>query len=180
MGGGFAGDRVARVEVRMIEAVVNGVEVLVMVVLGLVGLGLLALIAVLGVAAKCSCGSAAKIAHRRQVAGLDVEMEVYCETCSPVAFMVNHKDVDPRNSEIGNLEITGVVGAEPMTLCPNCLAAIDLAVQYGGNDGAMHKDWVIDQMVRVLAGDDYPKIVANAKAGEDGPDTYEWNTGIAP
>ena len=58
--------------------------------------------------------------------------------------------------------------------------AIDLAVQYGGIDGAHHKAWVIDQMVRVLAGDEYDALVANAKDGEDGPDTYEWDEGIAP
>jgi hypothetical protein len=59
-------------------------------------------------------------------------------------------------------------------------AAIDIAVAHGGHDGAHHKDWVIDQMVRVLAGDRYEQIVADAKAGEDGPDTYEWSEGIAP
>ena len=59
-------------------------------------------------------------------------------------------------------------------------AALTLAVDYGGIDGAHHKDWVIDQMVRVLAGDDYDKIVAKACAGEDGPQTYSWNVGIAP
>lgn len=58
--------------------------------------------------------------------------------------------------------------------------AIDIAVQYGGIDGAHHKTWVIDQMVRMLAGDDYEAVVANAKAGEDGPDTYGWDEGIAP
>lgn len=58
--------------------------------------------------------------------------------------------------------------------------AIELAVQYGGIDGSHHKDWVIDQMVRILAGDDYESIVANAKAGEDGPETYSWEEGIAP
>jgi hypothetical protein len=58
--------------------------------------------------------------------------------------------------------------------------ALDLAVQYGGFDGAHHKTWVIDQMMRVLAGEDYDAIVANAKDGEDGPDTYEWDEGIAP
>lgn len=30
--------------------------------------------------------------------------------------------------------------------------ALDIAVRYGGNDGAHHKDWVIDQMVRALTG----------------------------
>ena len=35
-------------------------------------------------------------------------------------------------------------------------------------------------MVRVLAGDRYEQIITDAKAGEDGPETYEWNEGIAP
>lgn len=58
--------------------------------------------------------------------------------------------------------------------------AIELAVQYGGIDGSHHKAWVIDQMVRILAGDDYERIVAEAKNGDDGPDTYDWDEGIAP
>ena len=58
--------------------------------------------------------------------------------------------------------------------------AIDLAVRYGGIDGDHHKAWVIDQMVRALAGDSYGQIVAEACDGEDGPATYEWKTGIAP
>ena len=58
--------------------------------------------------------------------------------------------------------------------------AISLAVQYGGIDGSHHKDWVIDQIVRKLSGDRYEQIVKDAKAGEDGPDTYSWEEGIAP
>lgn len=61
--------------------------------------------------------------------------------------------------------------------------AIDIAVKYGGIDGAHHKDWVIDQMVRALCSYQkgwYEHVVAEACKGEDGPDTYEWNVGIAP
>lgn len=58
--------------------------------------------------------------------------------------------------------------------------AVDLAVAYGGIDGSHHKDWVIDQMVRVLSGDEYDDVVRNACNGEDGPNTYEWDIGIAP
>lgn len=58
--------------------------------------------------------------------------------------------------------------------------AIELAVRYGGIDGAHHKTWVIDQMVRALAGDRYEAIVAEACGGEDGPETYSWDTGCAP
>lgn len=59
-------------------------------------------------------------------------------------------------------------------------AAIDLAVKYGGIDGAHHKDWVIDQMVRALAGEKYEEIVREACDGEDGANTYSWEVGIAP
>lgn len=82
--------------------------------------------------------------------------------------------------------------------------ALEFAVEYGSIDGAHHKDWVIDQMVRALTGcpmvtvnaldwkgipfqfekqgesDEYRKLVADAKDGADGPDSYEWDTGIAP
>jgi hypothetical protein len=58
--------------------------------------------------------------------------------------------------------------------------AVSIAVRYGGIDGSHHKDWVIDQIIRTLSGKDYDDIIAAACAGEDGPDTYEWNTGIAP
>ena len=58
--------------------------------------------------------------------------------------------------------------------------AIECAVRYGGIDEAHHKTWVIDQMVRVLAGDHYDEIVREAEIGEDGPKTYEWDVGIAP
>jgi hypothetical protein len=77
--------------------------------------------------------------------------------------------------------------------------------QYGGIDGDHHKDWVLDQIARILKGT--PVIVEQArwegdytewrvhtgtvtqryldwvvemKNGEDGPDTYEYSEGIAP
>lgn len=58
--------------------------------------------------------------------------------------------------------------------------AIDLAVRFGGIDGGHHKAWVIDQMVRALAGERYAEIVRAACDGEDGLDEHEWDEGIAP
>lgn len=82
--------------------------------------------------------------------------------------------------------------------------ALEIAREYGGTDGAHHKDWVIDQMVRALTScpkvkvaaqdfrgrnytfegygesDEYKQFVADAKAGEDGAETYSWSVGIAP
>ena len=71
-------------------------------------------------------------------------------------------------------------GMPAMTNMEKIEAAIDLAVCYGGIDGDYHKAWVIDQMVRALTGDQYGKVVAAARSGEDGPQTYDWNEGIAP
>ncbi|BBV33475.1 hypothetical protein M8U55_21030 [Enterobacter hormaechei] len=58
--------------------------------------------------------------------------------------------------------------------------AIELASRFGGRDEVHHLRWVIDQMVRELAGERYDQVVASACAGEDGPDTWRWDTGIAP
>ena len=58
--------------------------------------------------------------------------------------------------------------------------ALELIFEYGQIDGAHHKAWVIDQVVRILCGKEYEKEIADYKNGEDGADTYEWNIGIAP
>ncbi len=83
-------------------------------------------------------------------------------------------------------------------------SALEIAVKYGGIDGEHHKTWVIDQMVRALTGcpfvtrsyhdaaglqhfhqvwgesDEYHQLVAEACAGEDGPETYSWDVGTGP
>lgn len=82
--------------------------------------------------------------------------------------------------------------------------ALEVAFNNGGYDGSHHKMWTIDQMVRILTGcpivvktfkdyngveytaevlgesEEYNKWVATHNDGEDGPDTYEWDCGIAP
>lgn len=58
--------------------------------------------------------------------------------------------------------------------------ALDLAYRFGGIDGGHHKAWVIDQMVRALTDNKYHEWVRQACDGDDGPNTYEWDTGIAP
>lgn len=79
--------------------------------------------------------------------------------------------------------------------------ALDIAENL---EGADHKQWIIDQMVRALTGcplvqrtakdwqghpytfeaqgesQEYLDWVAASEDGEDGPQTYEWDTGIAP
>ena len=57
---------------------------------------------------------------------------------------------------------------------------LDLIEQYGGIDGVHHKQWVLDQSVRVIAENNYNDWVKTYQVGEDGPDTFYWDTGIAP
>lgn len=52
--------------------------------------------------------------------------------------------------------------------------AIKLAVKYSHIDGSHHKDWIIDQMIRILAEDKYEKIINEFDNG------YGWNDGIPP
>lgn len=82
--------------------------------------------------------------------------------------------------------------------------ALEYADSYGGIDGDHHKMWVIDQIVRALTGspmvkeprtnyygqpytlvtqgesEEYKKWIATHNQGEDGPNTYAWEHGIAP
>ena len=69
---------------------------------------------------------------------------------------------------------------DPVGSSPDVPAALEVALRFGGIDGDHHKSWVIDQMVRALTGDGYEAFVADAEAGEDGPDTYPWDEGIPP
>lgn len=82
--------------------------------------------------------------------------------------------------------------------------ALEWINMYGTIDGEHHKTWVLDQVTRILNGapvkimlakwDDgleeyrftigsskkYKKFVKDHCDGEDGPNTYEWDVGIAP
>ena len=61
--------------------------------------------------------------------------------------------------------------------------AIDLGIRYGQIDGSHHKMWVIDQMMRILTGSEYEKIIKEnslPKEGDDEDAVYEWDCGIAP
>lgn len=59
-------------------------------------------------------------------------------------------------------------------------AALTVIERFGGIDGAHHKQWVIDQVVRALTGKGYKAWVKASKNGEDGPDTYDWDEGTPP
>lgn len=66
------------------------------------------------------------------------------------------------------------------TRSPGCNAALDIVWRHGTTDGAHHKQWVIDQMLRALLGDDYDAWIDSMLRDDSGDVVYEWDTGIAP
>jgi hypothetical protein len=54
--------------------------------------------------------------------------------------------------------------------------ALNVAFRYAQIDGAHHKAWVIDQMVRELAGDSYDAWVKEYELNGQ----YLWDIGIPP
>lgn len=59
---------------------------------------------------------------------------------------------------------------------------LELIKDWGGIDGAHHKQWLLDQIIRTLTitPGGYDAWIADYSNGEEGPNTYEWNEGIAP
>lgn len=58
------------------------------------------------------------------------------------------------------------------------IAATEVAAQYGMVDGAHHKQWVIDQMLRVLLGKHGYEFWVSEQNKD--PEYRRWDTGIAP
>jgi len=58
---------------------------------------------------------------------------------------------------------------------------IQFILESGQHDGAHHKQWVLDQVLRMLAQQDYADCIRSAFADDDDPDgTDYWDTGIPP
>jgi len=62
----------------------------------------------------------------------------------------------------------------------NKLKINELLKNFGCIDGAHHKQWVIDQIARLMYEENYDLFIEEYCNGEDGPETYEWDEGIAP
>lgn len=58
-------------------------------------------------------------------------------------------------------------------------AALELIERYGGIEGSHHKQWLIDQILQKLTGDDYPEWVKRWE-NEPGYEGCEWEKGQAP
>jgi hypothetical protein len=60
-------------------------------------------------------------------------------------------------------------------------AALAVIHQYGGTDGAHHKQWVLDQVVRELTGPDYAEWIHRFEWPEHHDEALNaWDEGIAP
>lgn len=77
-------------------------------------------------------------------------------------------------------DVLAALGLSPAGPASTVDAALDVARRYGSIDGAHHKAWVIDQMVRALTGRLYDDWVQDARTGADGQGDGEWDTGTAP
>lgn len=60
------------------------------------------------------------------------------------------------------------------------LYAMAIILTHGGHDGSHHKEWVLDQVARVLLRDRYDEFVKWANEEDGDPNAYEWSVGIAP
>lgn len=58
--------------------------------------------------------------------------------------------------------------------------ALQLIMHYGAVSGDRQRAWLLDQVTRVLAGDNYEMVVAEAESGERGAKTYVWDEGVSP
>jgi len=59
---------------------------------------------------------------------------------------------------------------------PDVKGAINLILDFGQTDGAHHKAWVLDQVLRALTGVKYQQVIG--KFCDNGE--YDWDEGIAP
>jgi hypothetical protein len=54
--------------------------------------------------------------------------------------------------------------------------AVEIIERYGMIDGAHHKQWILDQILRTLLGDGYEKWIEKYNV----PEYQPWDTGITP
>ena len=62
------------------------------------------------------------------------------------------------------------------------IQAVRKILDYGVYDGGHHKQWVLDQVLRILLGDEYTPFMKayNEELGPEGEAFDPWDTGIAP
>jgi hypothetical protein len=100
---------------------------------------------------------------------------------------VPHRDDDNRgwlldDAHSGGKRVWGVFERQQAeTDTERVQLALELLAGDGQTDGDHHKAWVIDQTVRILAGEGYDAFVTEYESEDgDGEPLYTWDRGIAP
>lgn len=95
--------------------------------------------------------------------------------------------VETMKDALRAIEIASSVNDELLNTDKRVNATLEIAFRYGQSDGAHHKAWVIDQMVRALTGctkdkesDAYKDFVITYCNEEGSEGAYTWYFGIAP
>lgn len=113
-----------------------------------------------------------------KIEGLNVRMEVWLGAWLSVAGTNSCQDKETATAWAKEcLKAFDVEFMEENEEDPN--KALGLITAFGGVDGGHHKQWLIDQLVRVLA-PDYEQWVKDYENGADGVKTYTWDIGIDP
>ncbi|MEU1761183.1 hypothetical protein [Micromonospora sp. NPDC005652] len=134
-----------------------------------------------------------EISHKDQSGNTWLTLEERPESLQAAFAVAGHPDEtqwflwdDPRwrLTEQARLSTGQDVIIAPESIPETDAERIELAAKMlldnGSFDGDHHKMWTIDQALRLLLGDRYEATIAEWCSGEDGPDTYRWDTGIAP
>lgn len=60
--------------------------------------------------------------------------------------------------------------------------AVSLILELGDTDGGHHKQWVLDQVLRILLDDKYAETIEEYNMWDEDSQEYiyEWDEGIAP
>ena len=96
-------------------------------------------------------------------------------------YTVHYEDTPPEKVEEARLQRVGIIASRLTAWAKERdEKVLNFINEWGGIDGGHHKQWVLDQLVRIVAGDGYEEWVAKYSAGDEGPNTYEWDEGIAP
>ena len=110
---------------------------------------------------------------------------VHCEKCTAPELWINLPKAQDELPILPEPMKINLVGSDSSAIGPGHVLdgrirhALSIAY-FGQFDGDHHKLWAIDQIVRVLTGENYKNWVAEYEKGEDGRQTYSWETGIAP
>ena len=59
---------------------------------------------------------------------------------------------------------------------------VEMIFDNGMIDGSYHKQWLLDQILRILLGDGYETWIEEyeSEVDKNGDQMYEWDKGIAP